>query len=231
MKSICESGSKYLFVGRAQRKTEREELLKREYMERCNYTNEQLKASNLFVNNLSTSVDDNKLKKHFSTCGQLTSVKVMRLDNGISKGFGFVRFSNPEDAMKALHTLNGKICLMKALLPLRGNLLVAFLIEVFFFFEGTTLEGKTLYVAIAQRKEDRIRTLQNHYAQFSPPETFYNCNWNVHPFFYHFPPCPSSNQLLSQPIMYQDCQQYPLVTQTYHDRFSIFVRIFLYSVA
>ncbi|KAK4590840.1 hypothetical protein RGQ29_021148 [Quercus rubra] len=187
-------GSKYLFVGRAQRKTEREELLKREYMERCNYTNEQLKASNLFVNNLSTSVDDNKLKKHFSTCGQLTSVKVMCLDNGISKGFGFVRFSNPEDAMKALHTLN-----------------------------GTTLEGKTLYVAIAQRKEDRIRTLQNHYAQFSPPETFYNCNWNVHPFFYHFPPCPSSNQLLSQPIMYQDCQQYPLVTQTYHDRFSIFV--------
>lgn len=121
MKSICESGSKYLFVGRAQRKTEREELLKREYMERCNYTNEQLKASNLFVNNLSRSVDDNKLKEHFSTCGQLTSVKVMRLDNGISKGFGFVRFSNPEDAMKALHTLNGKICLMKALLPLRGN--------------------------------------------------------------------------------------------------------------
>ncbi|KAM3747477.1 hypothetical protein ACB098_05G038300 [Castanea mollissima] len=186
-------GSKYLFVGRAQRKTEREELLKREYVERCNYTNEQLKASNLFVNNLSTSVDDNKLKEHFSTCGQLKSVKVMRLDNGISKGFGFVRFSNPEDAMKALHMLN-----------------------------GTTLEGKTLYVAVAQRKEDRIRSLQNHYAQFSP-ETFYNYNWNVHPFFYHFPPCPSSNQLLSQPILCQDYQQYPLVTQTYHDRFSIFI--------
>jgi polyadenylate-binding protein len=89
-------------------------------MERYNCHNEQLKASNLYVKNLNASVNENKLKEHFSTCGQLMSVKVMRDGNGISKGFGFVCFSNHEDAMKALSTLNGKICLF-LYSSIRGN--------------------------------------------------------------------------------------------------------------
>uniref|UniRef100_A0A2N9E676 RRM domain-containing protein n=1 Tax=Fagus sylvatica TaxID=28930 RepID=A0A2N9E676_FAGSY len=190
------------FIGRAQRKAEREELLKRAHMERYNCHNEQLKASNLYVKNLNASVNENKLKEHFSTCGQLMSVKVMRDGNGISKGFGFVCFSNHEDAMKALSTLN-----------------------------GTILEGRPLYVAMAQRKEDRFKALQNSHPQFSA-KNFYPLNWNVlpefHPLLHHFPPSPPLNHLQPEPIMYHNFHtnvggQYPLATQTFHDHFSVSV--------
>ncbi len=236
VKSICASGSKYLFVGRAQRKAEREELLKRAHMERYNCHNEQLKASNLYVKNLNASVNENKLKEHFSTCGQLMSVKVMRDGNGISKGFGFVCFSNHEDAMKALSTLNGKICLF-LYSSIRGNWLIAVLLEVN-FFAGTILEGRPLYVAMAQRKEDRFKALQNSHPQFSA-KNFYPLNWNVlpefHPLLHHFPPSPPLNHLQPEPIMYHNFHtnvggQYPLATQTFHDHFSVSVRNFLNSV-
>nr|CAN65531.1 hypothetical protein VITISV_039630 [Vitis vinifera] len=120
-------GSKKLFVGRAQKKAERQELLKHEKeMVNCNIGKE--KASNLYVKNLDASVDDDKLQEHFSSCGQITSAKVMRHDSGLSKGFGFVCFSTSEEAQKALTTLN-----------------------------GTLLHGRSLYIAMAQRKEDRQR--------------------------------------------------------------------------
>lgn len=75
-------------------------------MVNCNIGKE--KASNLYVKNLDASVDDDKLQEHFSSCGQITSAKVMRHDSGLSKGFGFVCFSTSEEAQKALTTLNGK---------------------------------------------------------------------------------------------------------------------------
>ena len=54
------------------------------------------------MKNLDDMVDDEYLMKHFSSYGTIVSAKVMRTEKGISRGFGFVCFSSPEEAAKAV---------------------------------------------------------------------------------------------------------------------------------
>lgn len=125
-----------LTVCRAQKKAEREAELSRVY--------EQLKAErlqryqgvNLYVKNLDDSVDSEELRRNFEQHGVITSAKVMLDDNGRSKGFGFVCFEKPDDATKAVVEMNNRM-----------------------------LNGKPLYVALAQRKEDRKAQLASQYMQ------------------------------------------------------------------
>lgn len=58
------------------------------------------------------------------------------MEEGRSKGFGFVCFSSPEEATKAVTEMNGRI-----------------------------VGSKPLYVALAQRKEDRKAHLTSQYMQ------------------------------------------------------------------
>lgn len=82
---------------------------------------------NLYVKNLPLDMEDEKLRETFSTFGKIRSCKVM-LDNRthLSRGFGFVVFETNEAASKAMADMNGK-----------------------------SIEGKQLYVALAQTKEQR----------------------------------------------------------------------------
>lgn len=101
-----------MFVGKAQSKAERTKILKQEYEDMFNNRTEKLKGSNLYVKNLNVHIDDKKLEELFSTCGKIVSAKVMCNDDGMSKGFGFVCFTSPEEAKKALDTLHGKPILL-----------------------------------------------------------------------------------------------------------------------
>ena len=66
--------------------------------------------SKIFVGNFSFSVDDDQLKEYFSKAGAVISAKVMKEgQGGRSRGFGFVEFSNPEDAQKAISEFDGSV--------------------------------------------------------------------------------------------------------------------------
>ena len=84
-----------LYVGRAQKKYERLQELKKQYESSRMEKLAKYQGVNLFVKNLDDSIDDEKLQEEFAPFGTITSVKVMRDDAGSSKGFGFVCFSTP----------------------------------------------------------------------------------------------------------------------------------------
>lgn len=128
-----EIDSKTVYVGRAQKKNERQAELKEKFerlkMERIN----RYQGINLYVKNLDDQIDDEQLRNEFAKYGTITSARVMRED-GRSKGFGFVCFSSPDEATKAVTEMNGRI-----------------------------IVAKPLYVALAQRREDRKAHLAAQY--------------------------------------------------------------------
>lgn len=66
-------------------------------------------GNKLYVGNLPYSVDETALQTIFAEAGTVTSTKIiMDRDSGRSKGFGFVEMSSPEEAQKAIETMNKK---------------------------------------------------------------------------------------------------------------------------
>ena len=93
------SGRK-LHVCRAQKKIERTAELKRKYEQLKTERMQRYQGANLYVKNLDDTVDDEILKQNFESYGKITSAKVMRDENGRSKGFGFVCYEKPDEAAK-----------------------------------------------------------------------------------------------------------------------------------
>lgn len=69
---------------------------------------QKYQSVNLYVKNLDDAIDDNKLREEFSAYGTITSARVMKGEKGSSRGFGFVCFSAPEEATKAVTEMNGE---------------------------------------------------------------------------------------------------------------------------
>jgi polyadenylate-binding protein len=183
---------KKLFVSRAQKKSEREDELRRQHLHQPqdqfaqNRTADQqapispiaaaaspsqpkYQGVNLYVKNLAEDVDDELLKMEFSRYGHITSAKVMKDEQtGISKGFGFVCFTLPEEATEAVIKMN-----------------------------GYKISTKEIYVALAQRKEDRRQLLESQ--QKSPVHSPATTS-----------PVPSSNSL--QPVNDQPTMIPPQLT-------------------
>ncbi|KAI7729408.1 hypothetical protein M8C21_010246, partial [Ambrosia artemisiifolia] len=131
--------NKEWYVGKAQKKEEREQELKQRFEQSMKEAVDKSQGLNLYIKNLDDTIDDEKLKELFSSFGTITSCKVMRDPNGTSKGSGFVAFSTSEEASRALVEMNGKM-----------------------------VASKPLYVALAQRKEDRRARLQAQFSQMRP---------------------------------------------------------------
>lgn len=61
----------------------------------------------LFVKNLSFDTRWQDLKDHFRQCGSVQHTEIMERPDGSSKGTGLVKFSNSDDAARAIKKLNG----------------------------------------------------------------------------------------------------------------------------
>lgn len=63
---------------------------------------------NLYVKNLDLSIQNQDLFQLFRPYGRIVSARVMSNPvTGLSKGYGFVSFSKPEEAAEALEAMNG----------------------------------------------------------------------------------------------------------------------------
>jgi len=98
-----------LYVGRAQKKAERESELRSKFEQMKMEHLTKYQGVNLYIKNLDDDFDDDKLRSIFDQFGTITSSKVMRDAKASSKGFGFVCFNTPEEATKAVTEMNGKI--------------------------------------------------------------------------------------------------------------------------
>eukprot|EP00903_Cladosiphon_okamuranus_P011726 g11026.t3 len=131
-------GTTTLYCARAQKKSERARELQSKHdqvkMERMN----KFQGVNVYVKNLDEGVTEDALREAFAPYGTITSARVMvdNSNNNQSKGFGFVCFSAPEEATKAITEMNGKMLL-----------------------------NKPIYVALAQRREVRRTQLEAQFAQ------------------------------------------------------------------
>ena len=84
-------------------------------------------AKKLFVGGLSWDTTDEGLQQAFASYGEITEAKVITdRDTGRSRGFGFVTFTQDEDAKTAITKM-----------------------------DGTNLDGKTIKVNEAQEKSPR----------------------------------------------------------------------------
>ncbi|CAG9772956.1 unnamed protein product [Ceutorhynchus assimilis] len=115
-----------IYVGPAQKKAERVQELRKKFEQQRMERFTRYQGVNLYIKNLDDTFDDDKLKTEFEPYGTITSAKVMTAANGRSRGFGFVCYTNTDEATKAIQEMNAKI-----------------------------VGSKPLYVALAQRKETR----------------------------------------------------------------------------
>jgi len=130
-------GNFELYVSKAQKKVERS----REIKTRLEALNQErvskYQGMNLYVKNISDTVTEESFRELFVPFGTITSARIMKdtVDPKASKGFGFVCYSSPEEATRAVTELNGKV-----------------------------IGGKPLVVTLHQRKEHRREYLKATYA-------------------------------------------------------------------
>ncbi|RLN11588.1 hypothetical protein C2845_PM09G17350 [Panicum miliaceum] len=129
---------KVLYVGRAQKKAERQAELRAKFQQGSYGKVEKPQGINLYLKNIDDSISNEELKKLFEEFGEITSCTVMVDSKGRSKGSGFVSFTTAEAGHNAINGMNGKM-----------------------------VANKPLYVGLHQPKDQRRAMLTAHFAQRS----------------------------------------------------------------
>ncbi|KAE9603605.1 putative RNA recognition motif domain-containing protein [Lupinus albus] len=119
------------YVSKAVTKPDRELELKKIFDSVMKESAEKHQNVKLFIKNLHHSIVSAELKEMFTEFGRVTSHRVIRDKYECSKGYGFVEFSTPEEANRALCAMNGKM-----------------------------VAGRVLFVALAHSNEERRPKLQ-----------------------------------------------------------------------
>ena len=108
-----------LYVDLLQKKSERKRFLTTKIGDINNKLNQEYKNCNLYIKNLPLDLTDEKLKEIFEKYGEVKSVKISKFllvtkikdkykEIEQSRGFGYVCYTNPESATKAIESLNEK---------------------------------------------------------------------------------------------------------------------------
>jgi len=126
-------GEETLYVSRHRSKGERQKMAKDAYVKEKHARFKRYQGLNLYVKNLPSSCDDEKLRSLFEPFGTITSTKVMfSKEDNKSKGFGFVCFEKKEMAEAAIKGMHSKM-----------------------------VDNKPLFVCMAEMKEQRMARFQN----------------------------------------------------------------------
>lgn len=103
---------------------------------------------NIYVSNLSFNIQDEELKNFFTVYGEVSSSKIITdKETNRSRGFGFVEMSDDEASKKAIAGL-----------------------------DGTTVDGRTIKVSEAKKKEDRPAYSNNRSSDNFNNSNSYNKN-------------------------------------------------------
>ncbi|KAG9393126.1 RNA recognition motif containing protein [Carpediemonas membranifera] len=94
------------------------------------------RQTNVFIKNIDEEVDDTRLHQLFGEFGEITSASVKRDEKGVSKGFGFINYTEASMAQRAIQEMMGKM-----------------------------IGSKPLYVALHQPKEIRRAQLAQMHQQ------------------------------------------------------------------
>lgn len=120
-----------IYVGKAIKKEQRlEEVQKKQEKIKEERKSKYSKCVNLYIKNLDVNFTDEDLHNAFSKYGDIVSAKIMRHENGKSRGFGFVCFKEEPHAALAVSEMKNQM-----------------------------INNRPLYVAIAQRKEEREKKM------------------------------------------------------------------------
>lgn len=108
-------------------------IIVEKYMTRHELDN-KYPQTNIFFKNFGP-LDEDTIKHIFGKYGFITNMRIVRDEEGYSRGFGFISFETPSSAMIAVDEMNGAML----------------------------ANGRILYVAKAQKKSERIRDLRNKF--------------------------------------------------------------------
>ena len=102
-------------MGKAQKKIERSREIKSKMDSLKQERLSKSQGMNLFVKNIDDTVTDEQFREAFAPYGTISSARIMKDEQTGSKGFGFVCFSSPEEANRAMTEMNGKMLKSKPL--------------------------------------------------------------------------------------------------------------------
>jgi polyadenylate-binding protein len=104
-----------LYISKAQKKSERSREIKSKLEQLRGERISKFQGMNLYVKNIDDEITDEQFREAFAVHGTITSARIMRTEEGTSRGFGYVCYSTPEEATKAVNEMHGKMLKEKPL--------------------------------------------------------------------------------------------------------------------